>query len=518
MTAALAARDWHGLRAPLIAALLALGAVLLSWHGVDLPAAIYRVGLFQRDGLTLWDSQWYGGHWTLNYSVIFPPVAAILGIGFTEVLCAAVAAWSFDRLVIAHFGRRARVGSLIFAVGTLAQVAIGQLPFLLGEALALGAFLAATRRRRPLGVALAFASSLASPLAGAFLALAALAWLVTAWPRARLTAGALIVGAGVPVAVLAVLFPGQGFMPFPAVDFVYLAALCIGVLALAVWRERSLRTGALLYLAAVALSFVLPSPIGGNISRLGECLGAPLAACVLWPARPRLLAAVVVPLALLQWWPALATVTSDRGDPSTKAAFFAPLLSFISHHDSPAGRVEIVPTHLHWEAAYVAPYVPIARGWERQLDTADNPLFYTQGALTPASYRAWLLRNGVRYVAVPDVALDYAGVAEAKLIQQGVPGLVAAWHDAGWQIYHVLGSSGIVQGPARLVALDGHGITIDASAPGSVTIRVHYSTSWTIVNGDGCVAPGPGDATLVRTLEPGPLKIAPELVHSDDSC
>ena len=73
----------------------------------------------------------------MSYSAISAPVAGLLGNQLTEVLSAAGAAWAFDRLVIGHFGPIARTGSLMFAVGTLAQVAIGQLPFLLGEALAL---------------------------------------------------------------------------------------------------------------------------------------------------------------------------------------------------------------------------------------------------------------------------------------------------------------------------------------------------------------------------------------------
>ena len=152
------------LLAPLIAGTLALVAAVQGWHGVDFSAQLYRIGLFHQQGLTLWDSQWYGGHWTLNYSVIFPPVAGIIGVQATAVLSAGVAAWAFDRLVVGHFGTSARVGSLIFAVGTLVQVGIGQLPFLLGEALALAAIWAATRRRWRLTAALAVATPLASRL------------------------------------------------------------------------------------------------------------------------------------------------------------------------------------------------------------------------------------------------------------------------------------------------------------------------------------------------------------------
>ena len=43
------------------------------------------------------------------------------------------------------------------------------------------------------------------------------------------------------------------------------------------------------------------------------------------------------------------------------------------------GRIEIPLTEHHFEAAYVARAVPLARGWERQLEIAANPLFYEPG-------------------------------------------------------------------------------------------------------------------------------------------
>ena len=49
------------------------------------------VKLFARHGFTLWDSQWYGGHWLFDYSVLFAPIAALAGVPATEVLCVAVA-------------------------------------------------------------------------------------------------------------------------------------------------------------------------------------------------------------------------------------------------------------------------------------------------------------------------------------------------------------------------------------------------------------------------------------------
>jgi hypothetical protein len=504
------------LLAPLTAGTLALVAVMEGWHGVDFSAQLYRIGLFHQQGLTLWDSQWYGGHWTLNYSVIFPPVAGIIGVQATEVLSAAVAAWAFDRLVVGHFGSSARVGSMIFAVGTMVQVAIGQLPFLLGEALALAAIWAATRRRWRLSAVLAVATALASPLAGSFLVLAAAAWLLASWPQRRLALAGLVAVAALPVVVLTIVFPGQGVMPFTAFDFGWLLGL-FGVAVVLVPRwERTLRTGAILYVAAIVLSFVVPSSMGSNISRLGECVGAPLAACLLWPHRRLLVPAAVVPLALLQWGPSATSFTS-RSDPSTQTGYFRPLLGYLGQHDVPAGRVEIVPTARHWEAAYVAPYYPLARGWERQLDTADNALFYARDQLDASSYRTWLLDNGVRYVALPDVRLDYAAVQEGRLVEAGVPGLVPVWHDRHWRVFQVAGSTGIVDGPAQLVSMDGGNIVLDTTSPGVVLVRVRYNTRWSVAEGSGCIYGTPSGWTTLVANQAGPFHLALDHIPASQS-
>src|SRR5271157_193342 len=103
---------------PTLAAVLALVAVLTGAQGVDLAAATYRVELFARSGLTLWDSGWYGGHWTFDYSVLFAPVGWLTGIPLMEIGCVAVSAWAFDRLAVARFGRAGRAGAVVFAVGT----------------------------------------------------------------------------------------------------------------------------------------------------------------------------------------------------------------------------------------------------------------------------------------------------------------------------------------------------------------------------------------------------------------
>jgi hypothetical protein len=504
--------------APVVAAALAALAVVAGIHGVDLPAAVYRVDLFRRVGLTLWDSQWYSGHWTLDYSVIFPPAAGTLGITLTEVISAGGAAWMFERLVTARYGAQARVGALLFACGTLAQVAIGQLPFLLGESLALAALWSLTRGHRAAAVVLALSAALASPLAGGFLGLAAVAFIIDGRRPGRLASAALGLAALIPVLALSFLFQGAGPMPFPTLDFVVLLVVfTAGALAIPA-RHRSLRLAGALYLAAIVASYVVPTAVGGNISRLGECVGAPLLTCVLWPGSRRRLALIALPMVLLQAGPALGTVLRSAGDPSVNAGYFQPAVAFLRAHASPEGRVEAVPTALHWEAAYMAASIPLARGWERQLDTADNPLFY-DGTLSPSTYRAWLLDNGVRYVALPDVPLDYAANAEGRLLRAGVPGLPEVWRNAHWRIYAVGGSSGLVTGPARLTRIGGATIGLDVLRPGTLLLRIRYSAYWTPDPQQACLTRTAGGWISIRARQAGALSLRLEFdARAESAC
>ena len=85
---------------------------------------------------------------------------------------------AFDRFAVAYLGRGARPAAVVFAVSTVVPSAIGQWPFLAGEALGLWACWAATRNRWAVAAALAVGASLMSPLAGAFVAMAMVAGLL----------------------------------------------------------------------------------------------------------------------------------------------------------------------------------------------------------------------------------------------------------------------------------------------------------------------------------------------------
>jgi hypothetical protein len=511
-----------GLLAPIGAAALALIALVTGASGGDIAASVYRVDLFRRFGLELWDSGWYAGHWTLDYSVLFPPIGAALGITLTDLVCAALAAWAFDRLVVPRYGRVGHFAAAAFAVGTVVQVSVGRVPFLLAEALALVALLAAARRVWPVAFVLALAASLASPLAGAFLAIAALAWLLAELPRKDLPVAALVVAALAPVIVLEILFPGQGTMPFSTLDF---AGMIVPIVALALLldsSQRVLRFGIGLYCLATIGSYVVPSAVGVNITRFGTSVGLSLMVLVLpaitirgrrsvrapartWGARA-LFAAAVISLALMEWVPAGGALLGTS-NPSSSASYFRPLLAYLLPHDRPLGRVEVVPTATHWESVYVALELPLARGWERQLDTADNPIFYEPGRLNARSYRAWLEHNGVRFVALANAPLDYVAGPEARLVRSGISGLKLVWRNRNWRVYEVLGGPAIVSGAGTLVSERGSTVVLDALRSGRLLVRIHYSANWT-ARGDASLRSSAGGWLEVSARRPGRIVLA----------
>jgi len=493
-----------------VAALLAV--VYLVWQpaSLDLAAAEYRAWLFGHAGFAIWDAQWYGGHHLPGYSVLAPPLAHWLGPRLLGALAVVAAAALFERIAFRRFGLDAWLGSVWFALGAAGALFSGRIPFLLGLACAL-ACVAVLRRawRRPLAcgaVALAFVTALASPVAALFLALAGGAY----WLGARRQLGLWVaVAALAPVALLALAFPEGGSEPFVASAFWPVVGLAVVALALLPRSERVLRTAVVLYALLAVLVFALDTPVGGNVVRLGSLCAGPVAALLLWPGR-RLALACLAPFLL--WWqlgPAILDVTTAQGDPSVEAAYYAPLLGELDRLGASGvgGRLEIPFTKVHWEARHVAPHVPLARGWERQLDREVNPRFYDDAPLTPVRYRAWLDRMAVRWVAVPDVPLDYSARDEAALIARGLPYLREVWRGAHWRLYAVRHPAPFADPPARVLAAGTDSLAIAAPRTGVVRLRVRWSPYWTVTGGDACVTPD-GGWTRLRVRRPGTVRLA----------
>jgi hypothetical protein len=436
---------------------LAVAYLLWSPPAADLSAAIYRSDLFARIGYALRDHGWYAahGHYLLGYSLLSPPLAALMGVRVLMVLSTLAACVLFGLIAERGFGVRAgRVAALVFALGICAELLSGRVPYDLGLAIGLGSALALLRGRGAVALMLAVLTSAASPVAGAFLALAYLAWALAVdrrgWPLA------IVVATLAPIATLALAFPEGGYEPFVPSSFwpAFAAVVAVGAViprgVLPPQAHRAVRIGAALYALALAGSFAITSPMGGNIARLGPELAPALLAGVLWQRR-RLALCLIAP-ALVYWQ--LNTPIGDlslvAGQASANPSYYAPLLSELERlrADGAAGGsaraqeptiVEVPLTAVHAEAAYVAGHdrVELARGWERQLDTRYAPLFYRPG-LTAASYRGWLAENRVEYVALPDARLDYAGRTEGALVAHGLPYLREVWRSAHWRLFRVM--------------------------------------------------------------------------------
>jgi hypothetical protein len=511
-----------------ITAVLGLLYVILAPPSSDLAAATYRSDLFGRAGFTVWDNGWYGGHHLPAYSLLAPALGWLLGPTLLAALSMTSAAALFGALIEGSFPARAsRIAAAWFALGAGIGLLASRVPFDLGLAVGLGALLAGRpspgnpKRRRALALALAAACALASPVAGAFLALAGLAWALagkSSWFPVLLALAALT-----PIAALALAFPEGGSQPFAASAFYPALAGVLVIAALIPSEQRALRIGALLYAAALLGAYAIPTAVGGNADRLGALFAGPLAACVLAGrshGRWRLL--LLAPFLL--YWQANAPVAdfaSATSDPAVHASYFAPLLGElrvlgVGYSARPA-RIEVVSTRDHWEARFLAPRVAIARGWERQLDNYRNGLFYESTPLTSARYRAWLSAQAISYIALPDAPLDYSATSEGRLFQS-MPGAGGAdggpsaylrevWRSAHWRLFAVLGASPLAEPPATLTQLGSDSFTLAAPRPGRYLVRVRFTGYWSLSGGHGCVRRAPGDWTELETPRRGTLHV-----------
>jgi len=492
-----------------VAAAVAAAYLLVGPFSADLAAHTFRAELFGREGFALWNGQWYGGHHLPGYSLLFPPVAWALGPRLAGAVGAVAAAALFAALVRGRWGARAELGALWFAaLGTASLLCTGRLAFGFGLAVGLASLLALQRGRRAAALVLALATALASPVAALFLGLAAAALVVAG--SGRRTGLALAAAALGPVALLAVLFPEGGTEPFAPSSFwpvIVFAVLALPVLGR---EERVLRAGVVLYGVAALAFFVVPTPVGGNAARLGPLLAGPVAAAVLLSARRRRsLALLAVPLLAWQLTAPVLDLRTAAGDPSVHAGYYAGLLAFLGRQGGPPARLEIPFTRLHWEAARVAPTAPLARGWERQLDRRFDGLFYAP--LTPAAYHRWLDDLAVRWVALPDVALDASAAQEARLLRAKLPYLRPVWRDAHWRVWELRRRRPLARGPARVTSYGPDAVVLRARHAGRVDLQVRWTRWWALAEGRGCVSAAPEGWTRLDLRAAGPVRLVTSL-------
>jgi hypothetical protein len=443
--------------------------------GTDLSAQLARAGWASQYPGAAYLFSWYGGIYPASYSLLAPYLLALTGTRAAMAVAAAGSAALLTLLLTRHRVPRPRAAAWWVGVAMLTELTAGRSAFILGVTAALACIAIADGHwprgwGRWLAVgSLALLTSLLSPVAGLFLGVPAAALVLAGRWRAGLVIGG---PAALPLAVAVWLSDG-GLQPISMRNAVPSLLAAAGVILLRPARWRLLRAGAAGYGLAVIVVWVLPTPVGSNVERLALLLVGPLLAGM-GSARPRwLLGGALVAAAVWQVVQPVTDLAHGNGPPYAPQT--AALVTELRALDAQTARVEAVPQYGHWESQQLATVVPLARGWERQVDVARNPLFYT-GALTPASYYGWLRDNAVRYVAISAASPDFAAVAEAAIVRAGQPWLIPVWRDGFWQLYRVAGALPLASPPAIVTTTTPAQISVRMSRAGTTIVRVRWSS------------------------------------------
>jgi hypothetical protein len=516
----------------------ALGAVIwvtvFPRVGTDLSAAMARAGWASRYPGAAYLFSWYGGFHPAGYSLLAPYLVGVFGVRPAMAAAAVISAVVLSSLLVRHRVPRPRAAAVWVAIALWTELSAGRAPFTLGLAAGLGCVAAADLSRpRSFGpltgaAALALLTCLLSPVAALFLCVVAAAFAVAGrWAEAV----AVAVPAILPLGAMAAFSDG-GTQPFTMQNWLPPLIAAAGVLLLVPRRWTMVRVGAVVYGLGVLLTLAVPSLIGSNAARLGELLIGPLLVGMGSPptrrgaawteergtsdegrrclrARRRragntassrhrwLLGSALIAAAV--WQVAQPAADLAQGNAPPFAPQTAALVRELGALRADTARVEAVPQYGHWESEELADVVPLARGWERQLDVERNPLFY-DGSLNPATYRDWLQYNAVRYVALSMATPDPAAAGEASIIRAGQPWLIPVWHDRCWRLYLVTGTSPLASPPATVTGTNPAQITLRMTRAGTTVIRVRWSS---LLRADGAVVACDGPWTSLTARRPG---------------
>ena len=510
-------------RHPVAVAFVAAAVLHLLWWwlfadgGGDLAAQDAWAAFAREHPGSAYNMAWYGGMHPASYSPLSPYVMALLGVRTTLMVSGTLAA-TLAALLVARSGavRRPLLPALYGAFALTGNTFSGRATFSLGTAIGLAALALVfagperwTRGTRiPRGVlggaaVLSAIATACSPVAGLFLGVVAAAlWI----ERRRTTAYALGVPPVLVVALSAWLFPFSGEQPMPTASVILPVAIGVAGILLAPTSWRTVRIGSALYVAGVLATWVVPSPVGSNVVRLGLVFGGILLVSMAvaveplrrphprWRLRGPLGVGALLALAIVTssaWQVGVAARDAISTKPTEAWSLdFAPLVSQLQAADAELGRVEVVPTRSHREAAALAPYVNLARGWNRQADAARNKIFYEDDLLNAESYHAWLDRWAVRYVVLAEAPPDAAAVEEDALVRTGLDYLTPVWSDANWTLYAVDTPAPLADLPAVVLNFDAAETVLYLPRAATVVVRIPASPWLSLVDAEGqAVAP-----------------------------
>jgi hypothetical protein len=512
----LAERRLLAREATISTALAATLAALLLWAtppGIDWAAHAYQRAFLLEHGFAIWNNFWYAGRYSfVTYSLVYYPLAALLGIRVLALASVATGAFAFSIVMFRQWGPASRLSSRSFAVLWVGVIGAAAFPFALSISFALLALWALQEHRRGRFALCALLTIATSPLGFAFLVVV-LAGVVLARRTVRdaRVQVAAVTACAIGELVLWRLFGGAGRFPYGPLQLA--PSVIFGVLGVIVTRTvpqaRLLYWTFWIYLAVCVGAYLVPTSVGSNLERLRYvALPVALIAAALRAWRPLWLLVPAVALAMI--WnvtPIYTTLARASSDPEASRAYWQPTVAFLHAHLSPSYRVEVVDTAEHWSAAYLPEAgIPIVRGWYRQSDFPQNELLYNK-RLGAKQYEAWLRRMAVRYVVVPDAPPDYSARTEAALVQSGLTTLQPVAWTAHTTIYELARAAPLVTGPGRstVLFLWPQRLVAEVTRPGIYHVRVRWSPYWRA--SPGCVSRAPDGMTTLATPVAGLVEL-----------
>jgi hypothetical protein len=465
--------------------------------GGDLAAQDAWAEFVGRHPDSAYNLAWYGGMHPVSYSVVSPYLMSVLGVRTTMMIAGTISAGLLTMILIRSRAIRQPLTPAFAGVFALICNAIsGRVTYGLGMVFGLAAAAVVfcwpyrwryKRWAKALCAApLAALATAASPVAGLFVGLVAVALFLQ---KRRPGAYALGIAPTVVVAVSAWLFPFSGTQPmsFGSASLPLISAGLVFALVPKEWK--TVRITAAVYGLAVLLVWLISSQIGSNITRLAMLLEGVVLLAALPFTVPKSRKWYVTVLAFTGFVGWIGFKSVDDIIHTTPAASWArelaPLVNQLQVVGAEKGRVEVVPARSHREASALAPYVNLARGWNRQADMERNPLFYDD-TLNSANYHEWLQRWAVHYVVLPKGEPDGdGGQRERQLVQRGMPYLRQIWGDANWQLFSVTDPTPLADPPAVVDRAEQGELTIEVKKAGRVLIRIPYSPWLGLVDAKG---------------------------------
>jgi hypothetical protein len=476
---------WAPSRVPLVAVAVAVGVGIattyLAWAPPtpDYAAQTAWATLVHQAGDVPVYGRWFSGVNVGSYSLLVPALTGALSVRVVGAASAVVALLGVVPLL--RQSHRPRLALTVFAICVAANLLSGRVTFAVGVALGVGV-LVVVARGWVIGAALiAILSYAASPVAGVLLLVPLGAIAIN--DRSLRAASAAAVGGVLGAAALSRwLFPLSGYEPFNRELMLTGVAIQLGVAAAPV--SRRMRLAAVLGALLVVATYLLHTPLGGNVARLPVLL-MPAAAAAEFATRRTIAHALTAMLLIYPIVQAAGDVAAAGGRSAQPG--FATGLEHQLAADPTARthRIEVVDAASHWGSVRLsdAGYT-VARGWLTQVDEVQNPEFYTKAALTATTYRAFLDRTSCGFVAVEHAApLDSASTSEASLITRGLPYLTEVWSDSDWTLYEVIDPNPVATGNGHVLRMTDTGLILAAEKPGRVGLNLSWSRYLTITGG-----------------------------------